>query len=138
VPGGAAAGAEADGSPADGGADGGGTSLDEEAVGAGGAAGEAGGTVGVSEAAGGKLAGGTLAGGTVAAIGEVAGGEEALAALRGETGGGFQSDGVASMGRFGSRDSASSIILGGHAGIAGSVGGSGGQMSLWVGSSASA
>ena len=102
----------------------------------------AGDTVAGGTVAGDTVAGGTwrrtVAGGTVAAIGEVAGGEEALAALRGETGGGFQSDGVGSMGRFGSRDSASSIILGGHAGIAGSVGGSGGQMSLWVGSSASA
>jgi hypothetical protein len=56
---------------------------------------------------------------------------------RGGTGAGFHSDGVGPAGRSGSRESAPPKAEGGHAGIVCSVGGSGGQISLWVGIAAS-
>ena len=102
----------------------------------------AGGTVAGGTVAGGTVAGGTVAGGTVAgcavAGGTVlaAGGWLAADAPRGATGGGFHSDGVGPAGRSGSCASVSPNAEGGHAGIVCSVGGSGGQMSLCVGSSA--
>jgi hypothetical protein len=124
----------------------GGTVADSDAVGVEGAGGTVadGDAVGIDGAGGVEGAGGAVAalGGTVglaATGGAVAADDgEGWGALRAATAGGFHSDGVGSMGRFGSRLSASSIILGGHAGIAGSVGGSGGQMSACEGSSASA
>lgn len=101
-----------------------------------------GGTVGGGTVAACAVAGGTVAGGTVAgcavAGGTVlaAGGWLAAGAPRGATGGGFHSDGVGPAGRSGSCASVSPNAEGGHAGIVCSVGGSGGQMSLCVGSSA--
>ena len=93
----------------------------------------AGGVVGAGVTEGGATTGGDDAAGGTVAPAVSTGGEDGPPSPRGATGGGFQSDGVDSTGRLGNRDSASSIILGGQAGIAGSVGGSGGQMSLWVG-----
>jgi hypothetical protein len=107
----------------------------------------AGWTVARGTVAGGTIAGGTVAawgteaGGTVLAAGEAvllaAGGMLGAAVTRGETAGGFHSEGVGPAGKSGSWASVSPIIDGGHAGIVCSVGGSGGQMSLCVGSSAS-
>lgn len=102
----------------------------------------AGGAVAGCAVAGGTVAGGTVAGGTVAgwavAGGTVlaAGGWLAAGAPCGATGGGFHSDGVGPAGRSGSCASVSPNAEGGQAGIVCSVGGSGGQMSLCVGSSA--
>jgi hypothetical protein len=124
----------------------------------------AGGAVAIGAVTGVTVAGGTAAGGTVAAAGfaagSVAGGTVGVAPMAGEAvpGGsvlaaserevgppgvavgaaaGFHSEGVGPAGRSGSRESDSPNADGGHAGIVCSVGGSGGQMSLWVGSGAS-
>jgi hypothetical protein len=124
----------------------------------------AGGTVAAADLAGGTGAGGTVAGGTVAApelaAGSAAGAIVGVAPMAGEAvpGGnvlaasspeadpagvavaaaaGFHSEGVGPAGRSGSRESDSPNADGGHAGIVCSVGGSGGQMSLWVGRGAS-
>jgi hypothetical protein len=105
----------------------------------------AGGTVaGGTVAVGGTVTGGVVAGGTVFAAGDAVGagpvpdGLDDAGVPRGETGGGAHSAGLGPAGRSGRRPSVSPSIDGGHAGIVCSVGGSGGQMSLWVGSSASA
>ena len=121
----------------------------------------AGGTVAAGEVTGGTVAGGTVAGGTVARAelwgGAVAGGTVGALLIAGDAvpggsvladsepefgdaaGGaaGFHSDGVGPAGRSGSWESESANADGGHAGIVCSVGGSGGQISLWVGSGAS-
>ncbi|HVC75808.1 MAG TPA: hypothetical protein VND96_04750 [Candidatus Micrarchaeaceae archaeon] len=121
----------------------------------------AGGTVAVGEVTGGTVAGGTVAGGTIAAAelagGAVAGGMVGAVLIAGDAvpGGrvlaasepevadaargaaGFHSDGVGPAGRSGSWESVSPNADAGHAGIVCSVGGSGGQISLWVGSGAS-
>jgi hypothetical protein len=93
-------------------------------------------TVLVDSAAGGTVAGADDAGGTVVVAGEPAPAAAGVA-VRGATGPGFHSDGVGPAGRSGSWESALPKDDGGQAGIVCSVGGSGGQMSLCVGISAS-
>jgi len=100
----------------------------------------AGGTVAAAELAGGTAARGTVGAAFVAA--DAVPGGSVLADTEPEVdpagaAAGFHSDGVVPAGRSGSRESVSANAEGGHAGIVCSVGGSGGQMSLWVGSGAS-